>query len=189
MTELLPLAETRWITLLNGSENEQLAALEIIPDIKHIVTSVTRKDIEQACQTSTIRIFHTQNSAAKILILNAYRFWQGQCNHDIQELIMDALEHNDPGVRAAAVQCVHLIPKELHYNKLECALSDGHINVRNKAIEALRKETPDATILALKWISEDNRGTPRAQETLLNAIISAVPLSTLKSIINNKIKK
>ena len=188
LIELLTLAETCWITLLKGSEKEQLAALDIIPDIKLITTSETRKDIEQACQTSTIHIFHTRDSAAKILILNAYSFWQGRCNHDIQELIMDTIEHNDPGVRAAAAQCIHLIPKELHYNKLECALSDGHINVRNKAIEALRKETPDATILALKWISEDNRGTPRAQETLLNAIISAVPLSTLKSIIDNKIK-
>lgn len=188
LTELLPQAETHWISLLNGSENEQLAALEIIPDIKHIATSVTRKDIEQACQASTIRIFHTQNSAAKILILNAYSFWQGPCNHDIQELIKDAMEHNDPGVRASAVQCVHITPQELHYNKFECALSDGHINVRNKAVEALRKEMPDATELALKWIYEDNRGTPRAQETLLNAVISAIPLSTLELIIDTKIK-
>ena len=188
LTELLPQAETRWIALLNGSENEQLAALEIIPDIKQVVTSATRKDIEQACQTSTVHIFHTQNSAAKILILNAYSFWQGPCNHDIQELIKDAMEHNDPEVRASAVQCVHIIPQELHYNMLECALSDGHIKVRNKAVEALRKEMPDATKLALKWISEDNRGTPRAQETLLNAVLNAVPLSTLELIIDNKIK-
>ena len=177
-----------WTSLLNGSENKQLAALELIPDIEHITIPAKRKKIEQACQSSTMRIFATQNSAAKILILNAYSHWQGPCNPDIQELISDAMENTEPGVRAAAVQCVHIIPQELRYDKLECALGDGHVQVRNTAVDELCKETPDAPQLALKWIIEDNRGTPRAQETLLNAVINTIPQSTLVLIIDNKIK-
>ncbi len=181
-------AISNWISLLNGSESEQLAALELIPDIEHLATPATRENIEQACLTATVRIFATQNSAAKILILDAYRHWQGPCNPDIQELISEAMESTEPRVRAAAVQCVHIIPQDLRYDKLEYALGDGHVQVRNSAVNALCKETPDAPQLALKWIIEDNRGTPRAQETLLNAVINAIPQSTLALIVDNKIK-
>jgi hypothetical protein len=177
-----------WISLLEGSENKQLAALDLIPNIKYITTPETRKKIEQACHHATVRIFATQNSAAKIFILNVYRYWQGPCDPDIQELIIDAMENTEPGIRVAAAQCVHIIPQELRYEKLECALDDGHIQVRNAAVDELCKETPDAPQLALKWIIEDNRGTPRAQETLLNAVINAIPQSTLALIIDNKIK-
>jgi hypothetical protein len=55
-------------------------------------------------------------------------------------------------------------------------------------VGALRKETPDVSQFALKWILEENRGTPRAQNTLLGAVIETVPLSTLESIIGNKLE-
>ena len=188
LTELLPRAETLWVELLNRSANAQLAALGIIPDIRHLAAPVTRKNIEGACQDATLSIFHTQNLAARTYILHAYSSWQGAINDDVQSLIIDALSDSDPGVRAAAVSCIHLIPQDLQHSKLKSALSDGHIKVRNTAVEVLRKETPDTTKLALKWISKDNIGTPRAQETLLNAIINNVPVTTLESIVDYKIK-
>ena len=188
LTKLLPRVETLWIELLEGSANAQLAALSIIPDIRYITTTATRKNIEEACQHTTVDIFHTQDLAGKALILHAYSFWQGAFNDDVQSLVIDAMSNSDPGVRAAAVQCIHLIPKDLQHSKLESALCDGHIKVRKTAVEVLRKETPDTTKLALKWISEDNIGTPRAQETLLDAIINTAPLSTFESIVENKIK-
>ncbi len=181
-------AVDNWIALLKGSDHEQLAALELIPDIKHIPTPATRENIEQACQISSARIFPTQSSAAKILILDAYRHWTGLINNENQELINDAMEHTDPEVRAAAVQCVHLLPQSQYNHKLECALGDGHARVRNAAVDVLRKDTPDTPQLALEWILEENRGTPRAQKTLLSAVIDAIPQSTLELIIDNKIE-
>jgi hypothetical protein len=55
-------------------------------------------------------------------------------------------------------------------------------------VNALRRDTPDISRLALKWTSEDNRGTPRAQNTLLSAVIETVPQSALELIIGNKIE-
>jgi len=177
-----------WLSLLNGSENEQLTSLELIPDIEHITTSATRKSIEQACLKFIIDNFNTQSNAAKILILNAYRHQHGPGNNEIQKLIVDSMEHTDSGLRAAAVRCVHLLDQDDRYKKLETALGDGHILVRNAAVEVLHLTAPDTLQLAIKWIIEDNRGTPRAQETLLNAVIDTVPQSTLELIIDNKIK-
>ena len=181
------LAVDNWLSLLHGSKTEQLAALELIPDIKFLETEA-RNSIEQACLSSTLRIFATQSSSAKIVILNAYSHWQGPDNPDIQNLICEAIEHTDPGIRAAAVQCIHIIPRQQRYSRLEYALGDGHIQVRNSAVDTFHKETPDAPELALKWITDDNRGTPRAQETLLNAIIKTMPQNELKLIVDNKIK-
>jgi HEAT repeat protein len=177
-----------WIALLNGSEKEQLVALELIPDIKHIETPATRETVEQACLTSSARIFSTQSSAAKSLILEAYSHWEGQGAGAVQKMITDALEDTDPGVRTSAVRCVHLLPQDQRYDKLERALGDGHARVRNVAVDTLGKDTSDVSQLALQWILEDNRGTPRAQNTLLDAVIESVPLSTLELIVGNKIE-
>jgi hypothetical protein len=177
-----------WLALLNGSEKEQLAALELIPDIKHIVTPATRETVEQACLTSSAHIFSTQSSAAKSLILEAYSHWEGPGTAEVRQMVTDAMEHTDPGVRTAAVRCVRLFPQDQRYGKLERALGDGHARVRNAAVDALRKDTPDVSQLALKWLFEENRGAPRAQNTLLGAVIENVPLSTLELIISNKIE-
>jgi HEAT repeat protein len=177
-----------WLALLNGSENEQLAGLELIPDIKHIVTPATLETVEQACLSSSTGLFRTQGSAAKVLILDAYSQWQGPGASEIRALIGEALEHTDPAVRRAAVGCVHLLPRDPRYDRLERALGDGHARVRNAAVNALRRDTPDISRLALEWTSEDNRGTPRAQNTLLSAVIETVPQSALELIIGNKIE-
>ena len=178
----------KWSSLLNGSEIQQLAAIGLIRDIKHLVKPGIRENIAQECQVSSARIFQSQKSAGKIHILDSNTHWQGECNPEIRELVIDAMEHIDPDVRAAAVQCAHLLPEDQCLDKLEDALADGHARVRDAATCILHKETPDALQLATKWILEDNRGAPRAQKTLLNAVIETMPHGTLELIINKKIE-
>jgi hypothetical protein len=55
-------------------------------------------------------------------------------------------------------------------------------------VTVLHNKTPDTVQLAIQWILEDNRGTPRAQTSLLKAVIDSLPQSTLESIVNNKIE-
>ena len=179
----------KWIALLNGSENEQLAALRLIPDIGHIASAATRKTVEAACLSSASGIFPTQRVAAKILILDALSHWRAPGHSRVQNLVADALEHTDPGLRSAAVRCIHLLPQDRRDDELERALADGHARVRDAAVEVLLKDAPDAPRLALKWIVEENKGTPRAQNALLCAVIeTGLPQSTLEAIIENKIE-
>jgi ATP/ADP translocase/HEAT repeat protein len=181
-------AVANWLALLNGSANEQLAALELIPAIRHIQTPATRETVEQACLTSSARIFDTVSVVAKAHILSAYSKWDGASNSDIQALVDMALEHTDPQIRAAAVQCMHLLPEAQRQDRLESALADGHARVRNAALENLRKQVPDAIEFVLTWMIEDNRGSPRAQNTLLSSVIEkGMPQGALESIINKKI--
>ena len=181
-------AVAKWNTLLNGSEKQQLAAIGLIKDIKHIVNSELQEKIAEECQLSTERLFHSQNSTGKIYILNSYTSWTGKCNPIIEELVSSAMEHIDPRVRAAAVQSSHLLPQDLYLDKLEGALNDGHARVRDAAAGMLNREAPVALVLARQWILEDNRGTPRSQITLLNAVIENMPHATLELIVNNKIE-
>ena len=189
LAELQVQAVGNWTALLNGSESEQLAALQLIPDIKHILSPATRETLEGACLSSTAGIFHTRSVAAKVLILGAYSHWRRPASPEIQNLVADSLEHTDPGVRTAAVKCVHLLPQDQRHGRLERALADGHARVRNAAVGALLKDAADASQLAIKWILEEKKGTPRAQNTLLCAVIeTGLPQSTLESIIENKIE-
>jgi HEAT repeat protein len=188
LVKLRDQAVDQWIALINGSENEQLAAIELIKDTKYLVEPKIREKITQACLTSSTRLFRSQTSAGKVNILNAYRYWQGQCGPEFRELVSDAMQHTDAEVRAAAVQCAHLFPEDLYLDKLESALGDGHARVRSAAVNVLHKDKLDVLQLAVQWILEDNRGSPRAQKTLLNAVIDTIPLGTLELIINNKIE-
>jgi hypothetical protein len=190
-----PLAEhqvqavDKWIALLKGSQNEQLAALQLVPDIEHIASPATRKTLEAACLDSATGLFPTQSVAAKILILDALSHWRGIGHPGLQKLVADSLEHAEPGVRTAAVGCVQLLPRDQRDDELERALADGHARVRDAAVEVLLKDAPDAPQLALKWIVAENKGTPRAQNALLCAVIqTGLPQSTLEAIIENKIE-
>jgi HEAT repeat protein len=177
-----------WHALLDGTDNEQLAAIELIGDIKYIEEPGVRDQVAQSCLASSAGIFRSQQSAGKIHILEAYSHWEGQCNEEFQALVSDAMEDTDPGIRAAAVKCTSLLPQHQQLEKLETALGDGHARVRDAAVSVLHRTTPDAVQLAIQWILEDNRGTPRAQTALLKAVIDTVPPSTLELIINNKIE-
>ena len=174
--------------LLNGSDTEQLAAIELIVDTGYIIDSETRNKTIQTCLDATARIFNSQTDAGKIQILNTYRHWDGKCGPDIQRLISEAMEQTDPRLRSAAVQCAHLLDKNDYAEKIEIALADGHALVREAAVSSLKIHTPDLEQLAIKWILDDNRGSPRAQKTLLNAIIDDMPHTTLESIVKNKIE-
>jgi ATP/ADP translocase len=181
-------AIAEWKQLLAGSDNEQLAAIELIRDIRHLAEPAVREQVAQACLTSSAGIFHSQQSAGKIHILDAYSQWEGQSNAEFRQLVSDAMEHTDPGIRAAAIKCTPLLAQDQQLEKLETALGDGHARVRDAAVSILHKKTPDAVQLAIQWILDDNRGTPRAQTALLKAVIDNIPPSTLELIVNNKIE-
>ena len=188
LVKLQDRAVNRWKALLNGSEKQQLAAIGLIEDIKYLENSEIQEKIAEACQVSTVRIYHSQNSAGKTYILGSYIHWEGKCNPVIHKLIIGAMEHIDPEVRAAAVQCAHLLPQDQRLDKLEDALSDGHARVRDAATHILHKDIPDTVQLATQWIIEENRGSPRSQITLLSAVIEHIPHVTLELIINKKIE-
>jgi hypothetical protein len=181
-------AIAEWKQLLAGSDNEQLAAIELIRDIRHLAEPAVREQVAQACLTSSAGIFHSQQSAGKIHILDAYSQWEGQSNAEFRQLVSDAMEHTDPEIRAAAIKCTPLLAQDQQLEKLETALGDGHARVRDAAVSILHKKTPDAVQLAIQWILDDNRGTPRAQTALLKAVIDNIPPSTLELIVNNKIE-
>jgi HEAT repeat protein len=181
-------AITAWNALLTGSECEQLAAIELIRDIKHIEAPQIRDQLSQTCLASSASIFPSQQRTGKIHILDAYSQWEGQSSPELQQLVADATEDTDPGIRAAAVKCTTLLPEALQQHKLETALGDGHARVRDAAVSVLHNKTPDTVQLAIQWILEDNRGAPRAQTSLLKAVIDSLPHSTLESIVNNKIE-
>jgi len=181
-------AVIQWNALLNGSETEQLSAIELIRDIKYLAKPEVSEQVKQACLISSARIFSSQPSVGKTNILEAYRHWEGPGSPEIQELVIGAMEHIDPGVRAAAVRCAHLLPEDQRLNKLEDAMDDGHARVRDAATYILHKETPDVQQLAIQWILENNRGTPRTQITLLNSAIENIPQGMLELIIDKKIE-
>ncbi|MGD8933321.1 MAG: hypothetical protein PVF35_00975 [Gammaproteobacteria bacterium] len=188
LVKLQDQAIREWNALLTGTDYEQLAAVELIDDIKHIEAPEIRDQLTQASLVSSAGIFRSQQSAGKIRILDAYSHWEGQCTSEFLELVSEALEDTDPGIRAAAVKCTPLFPQDQQLHILEAALGDGHARVRDAAVSVLHKNTPDVAQLAIQWILEDNRGTPRAQTSLLKAVINAIPQSTLESIVNNKIE-
>ncbi|MGW8309733.1 MAG: hypothetical protein ACWGNB_01600 [Thiogranum sp.] len=182
-------AIANWLSLLDGSDKQRLAALELIPDISRLPSAADRERVEQACLVTIADIYAAQSPPARARILDAFSHWQGASDPEIEGLIARAIEDTDPDVRSAAVRCIELLPQDQRTARLESALADGHALVRNAALAHLRERVPNPTELVLNWITEDNRGTPRAQNTLLSSLIeSGLPADTLESIVENKIR-
>lgn len=174
-----------WLGLLNGSTAARLAALDNIPDLCE-TEAAEKQHLLAAYRQNFADLLTDAAETHRIRALQGLHAWQDTITTDIEAAVTRSLDSENPELRAAAAGCLQLVDKERRDALLLRAVGDGHIRVRAAAIETLRVSTDNYEELALEWIN-GNRGSLRAQQTLLTSLLDAgLPESVFVNIVRSK---
>ena len=160
-----------WQTLLQGDRTMQLAALDLIPELQR-VSEEHREVLESAYQKAFSQLLDDAQEDTRIRALQGMQVWEGESSDDINRALLHSLASEHPGVREAAAGCLHLANDEQRETLLLQAIGDANPRVRLAGIHMLKHITPRHEELALQWIN-DNRGSLRAQQALLNSLLDS----------------
>jgi len=174
-----------WQALLQDDRTRQLAALNLIPDLKHLPAK-ERQLLEQAYQSAFTQLLNDGLDDTRILALRGMQSWTGSSSDEIHKALLPSLVSEHAGVREAAARCLHLANDEQRATLLQQAIGDANPRVRLAGIDTLKTTTEQHEELALDWIV-DNRGSLRAQQALLKSLLdSGLPKTVFADIARKK---
>jgi HEAT repeat protein len=177
-----------WHTLLQGGLSEQLCAMRLIGDIDRL-SEAEAQSIRSRYQALLPVLLEEAPESSIAQILDGLSAWTGTALPEIAGHLERLSTVPDPDVRAQAVRCLPLLPSAEQRERLVLqALEDAHQKVRNAALEVLHAGDDAFESLVQRWIVSGNRGSPRAQATLLEALIEGqgLPIPTLLEIADSR---
>jgi hypothetical protein len=122
-----------------------------------------------------------------IRVLQQLSRWTGDVDAAVLEILANDTGHENPDLRTAAAGCLHLLADPADDGPALQLLGDGHPGVRQAALRALQQRFPDEFAdVAMRWVRE-NRGNPRAQQTLIEHLQqSKLPDSAYEAMAGDK---
>ncbi|MEA2093242.1 MAG: hypothetical protein U9P11_01610, partial [Pseudomonadota bacterium] len=147
----------------------------------------SRTRIIAGYQQAVNRLMREQSEEIKIRVLKGLGQWPASIGIKLPVDPAEFLSSDNPGLREMAAGCLYLTAAPQRDALVLQALGDGHPRVRDAAARSLGKASPDSGDIALRWIS-DNRGTPRAQQSLLGILQQQdLPAAVYECIASQKV--
>ncbi len=174
-----------WQALLHSSMASRRASMDNIPDLA-LLSRQEKRSLLTGYLDALTTLFADHSEHSRLRALQGLHHWKEDTSPVIIDAVMQHLTSENPALRKAAVNCLHLIDEEMRSSLLLKAIGDGHISVRKTGIgihEAVSKRHKEH---ALDWIS-GNHASLRAQKTLLESLRDAhLPRSVLEKIARSK---
>jgi len=175
-----------WQDLLADGTDARLAAMDLVSDLAGLDTK-PRQSIIAAYRQALVALLQEPAVDTRIRALAGINDWPTGFELEVDDLLDEPLDSEYPELRTAAAGCLHLLSDKNRDRLIARALGDGHPRVRTAALESLQKVTDDFLETAVSWITS-NRGNPRAQGALLDALRDLhVPTSRYEHIATRKI--
>lgn len=169
-SDLVTEALAVWHRLLAGSSAECLAGMALLPLVDQLPLEEAAL-LRQAYRRALIHAFDQAPRSSLVRTLKMFACWRGPLIPELEARLESLSGDTDPQARTAAAHCIHLVPRERRGPLLERALEDGHPQVRVAAVSELARPGQGFVAAALQRIAEQNQGSPRAQRTLLEALL------------------
>ena len=178
-----------WAELLQGTVNEQLAALSLFPALEYLEGD-TRQQLLGTMQASTLNLLRHENPTVQKRVLAACQHAGFKPFPEFGPTLARLLADSDHELRGAAARCIGVLGDSEADACLLRALEDGHADIRELAIEVMKRRVNDLIAEITRWLIIENRGNPRAQRTLLDTGIRAgLPASLLRQLAMNKARE
>ena len=177
-----------WERLLQGDTPAALAGLALIPDLQHIPPP-DRARLESAYRALFPCLLGHESDRVRVRTLRGMREWPHPADTELVTPLAEFLESENPQLRHAAAQSLHLVGAGRRIELLQQALGDGHALVRQAALDCLQKTGADFSVVVPEWIREGSISL-RAQQTLLGTEQAAIlPEMTLAEIALGKARE
>lgn len=177
-----------WKTLLQHNTSSRCAALDNIVDLA-LLSSEEKQSLLPRYLDAFTTLLSATSESTRLRALHGLANWKDNLPTATADAIRSCLSCEDPALRQAAVRCLPLLDQNLHDTLLFQALGDGHIRVRETAIDILKAASGNHKGTALEWI-QGNIASLRAQQTLLESLLDAqIPRSAFEDIAREKSKE
>ena len=178
-------AITSWQTLLQSDTISRQASMDNIPDLA-LLSEQEKQTLLPGYLDTFTALLATPTEGARLCALQGLHHWQESISPVIIAAVIHNLASEDPGIRQAAVGCLHLIKSDQCSSLILQAIGDGHLRVRETGIEMLRSVSENYKKCALDWIS-GNQASLRAQQALLTSLMDAhLPGTVFEEIARSK---
>jgi HEAT repeat protein len=175
-----------WLELLSDGTDARLAAMDLVTDLAALDPR-QRDPVIAAYHQALEALLQEPGVDIRTRALTGISRWPADYPLDVDVLLAEPLDSEDPALRAAAAGCLHLLATDDRDASIARALGDGHPRVREAALQSLRKVSDDFMETAMHWIT-GNRGNPRAQGALLDALHDVdIPASRYETIAARKV--
>lgn len=186
VTELHDEAMAAWGRLLAGGTGERLAALDLLGELELLPRQVVQW-LRREYAATVHALLQETNTGVLGRVLKALPDWTGSLIPELGEDLRRLAGHADPALRAGAVMGARLLPRDPRALVLREALEDGHQKVRQAAVVVMRENEQQFLDDAVACLTHTPRGSPRAQQTLLEALLEqGLPRPVIKRISHEK---
>jgi hypothetical protein len=171
-----PVALDAWRALLSSGHGpgSNWALADLLPMIASVSNLDIRQELVEAYPAVLLRLIQGQDYSRREHIYTLLRHWQWPLPDSVADAVISDLNHNLPEVRAAAMNCLPVLPVRYEWkHRVWAGLDDGHMLVRKAALKVLELQCRDKSKQFYEWIRDNTQGTPRAQKVLLESLIAS----------------
>lgn len=187
--ELYQRGLTAWGEQLQGDREQQMAVIDMQPLLVY-VGDPQRLALETMYTKAVVSLLRQADVDRRKTIYRAMSRWTSLRSEHVYEQIIQDIKNVDSVLRCAATACLHKLPEDQGRSEyIWQMMADGHDGVRKAALAEMGKLYELPATHYFEWLMEDNTGTPRAQKTLLAALIKhGIERSYLKQLVDKKTK-
>ena len=172
--DLLPSAVKRWNDLICSNDiKNNLAALDIFTYLHSILQY--RDKLLGKYKILLINLLNNSNEHLRQCALRVLEEWPEQEFPEIEDNIYDIYNSSDINLRLSVIKSSHILTENNRESLLTRALEDTNPEIRSLAADKLATDTRFPIEKLSLWLTVDRKGSPRAQEAILQALQKLQP--------------
>ena len=173
-TKLYANAIDRWNYLINNNDiQNNLAALDIFTYLDFLQQQ--KGDLLAKYKVLIIKLLNDVNEHVVQCTLHILAKWPEQEFTEIEDKIYELYSSQDKKVRLSVINCSNILSKNKRDSLLTRALEDTSSEIRCLAADKLTATTMYPIEKLSLWLVVDRKGSPRAQEAILQALQKLQP--------------
>jgi hypothetical protein len=173
-TKLYANAIDRWNYLINNNDiKNNLAALDIFIYLDFLQQQ--KGDLLAKYKVLIIKLLNDVNEHVVQCTLHILAKWPEQEFTEIEDKIYELYSSQDKKVRLSVINCSNILSKNKRDSLLTRALEDTSSEIRCLAADKLTATTMYPIEKLSLWLVVDRKGSPRAQEAILQALQKLQP--------------
>lgn len=171
---LVPQAIERWNELICSKEiKNNLAALDIFTNLPALPDY--REDLLGKYKPLINNLLNNSNEHILRCALRVLEEWPEEQFPEIQDNIYDIYNSPNISLRLSVIKCSHVLNENNRDSLLTRALEDTNPEIRSLAADKLASDTRFPIEKLSLWLTVDHKGSPRAQEAILQALQKLQP--------------
>ena len=170
-TALLPAALACWEKLVTAETlGARLASLELM---EHLGEGPDHRDgLREHYKRTILALLAGDSPRAREVALRSLRHWPAEEFPELAPFIADIYKDGTPALQIECLKCCHLLSAASREPLVAMAIEDSHLDVRAAAVDVVLRHADDPVALLASWLTVENRGSPRAQQSMLNALLT-----------------